>query len=87
MNWFDRWFAKKSKYVWDESRKQGNGLAPSRADFDFLKTRVEDLERDMRTVFSKEYVIALRKRIDMLEDYLNLEVDDEPRYRLKREIK
>ena len=83
MNFFDRWFAKKSKYVWDESRKQGYGLAPSRADFDFLKARVEDLEKDMRTVFSKDYIIALRKRIDMIEDYLNVEVDDEPRYRLK----
>ena len=86
MNFFDRWFAKKSKYVWDENRKQGNGLAPSRADFDFLKARVEDLEKDMRTHFSKDYVISLKKRIDMIEDYLNVEVDDEPRYRLKREI-
>jgi hypothetical protein len=46
MNWFDRWFAKKSKYVWDESKKQGNGLPVSRADYDYLNGQLKSLMSD-----------------------------------------
>ena len=47
MNWFDRWFAKKSKQVWEESKRPGSSLPVSRADYLNLVERVSYLERQM----------------------------------------
>ena len=44
MNWFDKWFAKKSKYVWDESQFVAGGLTASRADIENLKIELKRLE-------------------------------------------
>jgi hypothetical protein len=85
MNWFDKWFAKKSKFVWDECKKEGHGLAPSKADFDFLKCRVQDLEIDLHKIRYESQTGSLARRLDLLETYLNIEVDDKPKYKLKKE--
>ena len=86
MNWFDKWFAKKSKFVWDECKKEGNGLAPSKADFDFYKQRVQDLERELSKIRYESQTGSLAKRLDLLETYLNIEIDDKPKYRKKEDF-
>jgi hypothetical protein len=87
MNWFDKWFAKKSKFVWDECQKEGNGLPPSKAEFDYLKSRVQHLELDLHKIRYDSQTGAVNRRMDMLETFLNIEVDDKPKYKKKEESK
>jgi hypothetical protein len=86
MSLFDKWFAKKSKFVWDECKKEGYSLPPSKAEFDYLKSRIQDLEVEMHKVRFDSQTGAVNRRMDMLEAFLNIEVDDKPKYRKKEDF-
>jgi len=86
MNCFDKWFAKKSKFVWDECQKEGNGLPPSKAEFDYLKSRVQQLETDLHKLRYDSQTGSVNRRMDMLEAFLNIEVDDKPKYKKKEDF-